>query len=71
MTELNKVFSSDNFNVFWVSIVSICKSARSTRRQPERKIHVECLHGDGSALYQYIYNKILGVRLSNVVLLSN
>ena len=43
MTELDRVGNSDNFNF------RACNSARRARRQREKKM--ECLHGDGAAIY--------------------
>ena len=47
MTELDRVGNSDNFN--FRGFHRFCKSARSTRRQREKKM--ECLHNDGCATY--------------------
>ena len=49
MTELDRVGNSDNFNFRGGGVHRFYKSARSARRQCNKKI--ECLHYDGSATY--------------------
>ena len=64
MAEVDRAGNSDNFNF---NSHHFCKSARSTRRQCEKKM--KCLHDAGSAIY--IYCKILGVRLPVCPVIKN
>ena len=50
MTELDRVGSNDNFNFRGIpSFLQVCeKRSQATRKKTKT---MECLHGDGSAVY--------------------
>ena len=68
MTELDRVGNTDNFYFRGGSVVTrFCKSARSARRQREKKKWNICT----DVVLLHIYTKILGVRLPVYPVIKN